>query len=79
MQMKGPSQFEMKLKLEELCQNTTKKIRVTRKVVFKNTKERIPDDKVDIARGICKSCNGQGMITRESNKTRYGSTNTSTL
>lgn len=64
MQMKGPpTTFELKLKLEELCRNTTKKIRVTRKVVFKtNTEERIPDDQVNIAWEICKSCNGQGMV-----------------
>lgn len=64
MQMKGPpTTFELKLTLEELCKNTTKKIRVTRKVVFeKNTEERVPDDKVNIAWDICKSCNGQGMV-----------------
>ena len=64
MQMKGPpTTFELKLTLEELCRNTTKKIRVTRKVVFKkNTEERVPDDQVNIAWDICKSCNGQGMV-----------------
>jgi DnaJ homolog subfamily A member 2 len=64
MQMKGaPTTFELKLTLEELCENTTKKIRVTRKVVFeKNTNKQVPDDKVDNAWDICRSCNGQGMV-----------------
>lgn len=73
MQMKGPpTTFELKLKLEELCQNTTKKIRVTRKVVFKkNTEERVPDEQVNNAWDVCKSCNGQGMVMHV-NKIRPG-------
>ena len=64
MNKKGPpTLFELKLSLEELCQNTTKKIRITRKVVFKkNTDVRVPDDSVNVAWNICNKCNGQGVI-----------------
>ena len=65
MNKKGPpTLFELKLSLEELCQNTTKKIRITRKVVFKNTDIRVPDDNVNIAWNICNKCNGQGVIMK---------------
>lgn len=66
MQMKGPpTTFELNLSLEELCKNTTKKIKVTRKVVFKkDTNVRVPDDSVNIAWNKCNSCDGQGMVMR---------------
>ena len=64
MSKKGPpTTFELKLSLEELCKNTTKKIRVTRKVVFKkDTDTRVPDDSVNMAWDVCNACNGQGMV-----------------
>ena len=66
MHKKGPpTTFDMKLTLEELCQNTTKKIRITRKVVFeKLSGKKVPDDNVNIAWDICKNCNGRGSIMR---------------
>lgn len=66
MKSKGPpTTFELNLSLEELCKNTTKKIKVTRKVVFKkDTNVRVPDDSVNIAWTKCESCNGQGMVMR---------------
>lgn len=66
-----PTTFPFKLTLEELCKNTTKRIKITRKVVFEkpsdknnNTYTRIPDDKLETVWATCKECNGQGMIKR---------------
>jgi DnaJ-class molecular chaperone len=65
MEKKGtPTVFNLKLTLEELCQNTTKKIRITRKVVFNKSGVRVPDDSVNIAWTSCHACNGQGVSMR---------------
>lgn len=63
---KGPAtKFDMKVTLEELCKNTTKKIRITRKVVFeKLSSKKVPDDNVHIAWETCNHCNGRGTLTK---------------
>ena len=57
--------FNIKLTLEELCQNTTKKIKITRKVIFnKKTNTQLPDHKVQDSWMKCPKCGGSGMISK---------------
>ena len=72
-----PTMFPFKLSLEELCKNTTKRIKITRRVVFKKNEEndnnpvRVPDDKLEQVWDSCVQCNGQGIV-RHINEIRPG-------
>ena len=66
-----PSLFPFKLSLEELCKNTTKRIKITRKVVFEtpsetnnNTYVRVPDEHLEKVWDVCDQCGGRGIIQR---------------
>lgn len=66
-----PSLFPFKLSLEELCKNTTKRIKITRKVVFEkpsetnnNTYVRIQDEQLEKVWDACDQCGGRGIIQR---------------
>ena len=66
-----PSLFPLKLSLDELCKNTTKRIKITRKVVFEkpsennnNTYIRIQDERLEKVWNTCDQCGGRGIIQR---------------
>jgi len=59
----SPTTFNLKLSLEELCLNTTKKIKITRRVVFdvfNNCK--LEDHDLEKSWGTCDKCDGKGAI-----------------
>jgi len=57
--------FNLKLSLEDLCRNTTKKIKITRRVIFnKLTNTQLPDHKIQESWTKCEACGGAGKVTK---------------
>jgi DnaJ homolog subfamily A member 2 len=60
-----PTTFNLKLSLEDLCKNTTKKIKITRKVVFDiKSNHKVDDALLEKTWDNCQHCKGTGTITQ---------------
>lgn len=67
----SPTMFPFNMSLEELCKNTTKRIKITRKVVFEKASDKnnhtpvyISDEQLENVWDSCEQCRGRGMTQR---------------
>ena len=60
-----PTTFQLGVTLEELCKNTTKKIKIKRRVVFNTTANtKVDDNKLELTCENCSVCDGRGSQIR---------------